>query len=242
MIVSGTALLFVVFMLLWAGQTSQRVYEQGANALTLRGVLRTNVSPEEAEKLATRLRAEVPGLQVELVSEEMGRAMLALQEPWIAEMPDFEVTPLPIILEMHHPHLLTRSHEVAAFAEKLDKDPAVDFVAYNETAHDRLVKLATETDRVGNHLMRAALLGMTLVGMALCAGLMARYTLLARAAVWLLSWGLAVLFYRWWESGAISGGEWSRIDQASYWTVGLWSAVLMAVGAVINYFTTRIVR
>lgn len=239
-ILCGSALIFVAFIALWLRQVSTQVYTQGVNALAIRAVLRTDTDAVEAEKLAQRLRLDTPDLTIDVINEAMGRSLLALQEPWIAEMPDFEVTPLPPLLEFHHPQLLTNPVAISEFVEKLKSLPEVDFVAYNETAHDRLAKLADSTSSIQKHSVYWLLAAIIVAG--LCAEIAftaitpARSFLglfLRQVVIWIISWVLAALSFRYWESGALATGEWNRLTSGTYFLVGACTFLTMLAGEAI---------
>ncbi len=237
----------MALVLLWVGQASNRVYSQGADALAIRAVLRANVSELDAEKLAGRIRDKVPDIKIELINEAMGRSLLALQEPWIAQMPDFEVTPLPILLEMRHPDLLMKPLEVGKFVEGLKQEPEVDFVAYNETAHDRLVKLAGGTAAIESHILKWVLAMLSVAAFAaqfaFCrlresrslagAGIFA-------AVTWIGGLALGAVAYRIWEGGALATGDWHRVSFANYAAVGVSALVIIALASILSATVARV--
>ena len=114
-VLCGAALILVALIILWLRQVANHVYQNGAEAITIRAVLRTNAETESIEKLVTHLRNSIPDAQVETIDDAMGRSLLALQEPWIADMPDFEITPLPTLIEKftvnRSPHVDKKSRE-----------------------------------------------------------------------------------------------------------------------------------
>ncbi len=239
-------LLFVALTVLWLGQTSQRVSQQGAEALTIRAVLRADTDDVTAELLAVEIRGHVPEVTIEVINEAMGRSLLALQEPWIAEMPDFEVTPLPILLEIQHPKLLTNPEEVARFVEDLEKNPAVDFVAYNETAHNRLSKYASASRQIEKHAVRWMLAAIALVALAAlfaCSRLAGKLSfmgeVISAVTVWITAWGAAWFTYRQWESTAITSGDWQRIDLKTHIIVGTFALLLIMAARVLNMAVFR---
>lgn len=237
---TAAALLFLTLLTLWLSQSSRHVYKQGANALVIRAVLRADTDSVTAENLAERVRQTIPEADIEVINEAMGRSLLALQEPWIAQMPDFDVTPLPILLEIRHPNLLTQPAEVAGFVKELETVPEVDFVAYNETAHDKLVKLATGTGAIEKHAVRWMLAAIIIAGFASqigCSLLPSKrpteIVLLKAVAVWLASWAVAWVFFRGWESTAVDAGEWQRLGTSLHFTVGICAgAVIIASGFI----------
>lgn len=245
----GAGLIFIALVVLWLRQTSTSVYTQGADALTIRAVLRMDVDTQKAEEFSARLRAKLPDAEIEIITEAAGRSLLALQEPWIAEMPDFEVTPLPALIEIKHPELLTNPAAVVTFIEQLRNEPEVDFVAYNETAHGRLSKLAESTSQLQNHTARWLLAALALAGLMaqICFTIItpARSLMgifLRQTAIWLISWALAVAMFRLWESGAVATGDWVRLGTMSYLGVGLASLFIVLLAEIINAFSAWILR
>jgi cell division protein FtsX len=213
-----SALLFVSFVVLWLGQASRSVFTEGADSLAIRAVLRADVNNVGAELLAQRIREKVPDVKLEVITETIGRSLLALQEPWIAQMPDFEVTPLPVLIEIRHPLLLTNPAAVQKFVEELGQEPEVDFVAYNETAHNRLVKLAGAVGGLKGHTSRWMLSALALAGMAVMVILFAplvsgSWSRLAGAVAvsWVVAWVLAWLVFRYWESTVVTPQQWSYL-------------------------------
>jgi len=238
-----TALLvFVALVVLWLGQTSTRVYTRGADALVIRAVLRMNTDPVATENLAGRIRQKVPDIELEIINESMGRSLLALQEPWIAQMPDFEVTPLPTLIEMRHPALLTHPEQITQFVKELGDEPEVDFVAYNETAHDQLTKLAAAAGTIQGHTIKWILAALALTGfMAQIAfsalarprslpGIVIRHAVCGIAAS-----VIGIMLFRLWENGAVATGDWERVTSGKYFVVGICVLAIMGVSA-----TTRL--
>jgi len=241
-----TALIFAALVILWLRQTSTHVTTQGADALVIRAVLRTDMDAVQTEQLAERIRALVPDIDMEIINDAKGRSLLALQEPWIAEMPDFEVTPLPTLIEMRHPDLLTHPQAVAQFVEKLKKEPGVDFVAYNEMAHDKLVKLATATGAIQRQTVRWLLVALALAGLAAHVGfsrLISAQTLLGlflrQMTLGITAWVGAVLVFKLWEKGAVATGTWDQLSSWPYFTVGISTLLLMLLGEVLGLLTLR---
>lgn len=238
LIVAAAVLLFIALVVSWLGQASSHIYTQGANALVIRAVLRMDADAVATEELAQLVRREIPDAEIEIIDEAMGRSLMALQEPWIAEMPDFEVTPLPTLVEIRHPRLLTAPAQVTKLIERLNDAPPVDFVAYNETAHDRLVKLAQSTEQIENHVLRWVLLALAVGGFALAAGIFCfapNHSMLAAATtiaiIWLAAWAGGWLIYRGWETTAISTGTWQRLEPATHIKMGIAALVILIIAA-----------
>lgn len=204
--VGAAALGLVGLIFFWMSDAAMQISAQGADNLTIRAVLRADVDGTGAEILAGRIRQQIPSGELEVITETQGRALLALQEPWIAQMPDFEVTPLPNLVEIQHPDLLTNPARVQQFVKELQEEPEVDFVAYNEAAHNRLLKLASSIDGVRKHSLRWVWGGLMLAGGALflflgwhLPGGSYAADALAAAAVWLVAAILAAAVFQMWE-------------------------------------------
>lgn len=217
--VGATALGVLGLLFLWISQAATQVSRQGAENLTIRAVLRADVDGAGAEIVAGRIRQQVPQADLEVITETMGRALMALQEPWIAQMPDFEVTPLPNLVEIHHPDLLTNPARVQQFVKDLQEQPEVDFVAYNEAAHNRLLKLAGSIDGVRSHSFRW-ICGALLVAGGVLFGFLAQrlpgYSFaadaVASAAVWLAAAVAAGILFRIWEGPMAAVQEFPRLE------------------------------
>ncbi len=241
-----TCLFFISLVALWLGQTSGKVYRDGAEALTIRAVLRTDTDDVAAELLAADIRNKVPDVSIEVINEAMGRSLLPLQEPWIAEMPDFAVTPLPKLLEITHPQLLTNPVAVTQFVKELGENPAVDFVAYNETAHDRLTKFATASGQIEKHALQWLLSALTIVAFAatfacavLAGNLSPIRTLIYIAGVWLPACATGWMIYRQWESIAISSGDWQRLPMTTHLTLGGIALAILIAARALTFTTSR---
>ena len=175
----------------------------------------------------------------------MGRSLLALQEPWIAQMPDFEVTPLPILLEMRHPELLTKPLEVSQFVDALNQEPEVDFVAYNETAHDRLVKLASGTAAIENHTLTWVLGMLSLAAFAAqfaFSRLRDNWSIIGAVIFAGITWIgiiLGAAAYRIWEGRALATGDWHRITPTNYATVAISALIIIALASTLSNLLAR---
>lgn len=181
-VVAGAGLLIGGLMVMAVSFAGETIAREGARAMVIRAVLKADVDPVQANELAERIRLQVPDVELEVITETMGRALMALQEPWVARMPDFEVTPLPVLIELHHPELLTNTAQVQQFVRQLDNEREVDFVAYNETAHTRLVALAGSINHLRSHGAGWVLILLSVAGFA-------TVVLFASRAAMVVSWG-----------------------------------------------------
>lgn len=214
--------LVVICMLLtlWVRQTADNIFSNRSDELVIRAVLKPNATEETANALFQRLSKETPGLRGEVIGPAAGRALLSLQEPWIAQLPDVEIDPLPILIEMHHPQLIVAPDEVEAFNEKLRTDPLVEFVAFNQTGHTRLVELLNNSRGLVYHVTNWLLPILVLLAAAVQAlgnlGLSGKrypYTagISALTSV-LIAWALAALFMNLWHGSAARFGMFSRLE------------------------------
>lgn len=242
-VLCGAGLIFIALITLWLRQTTNHVYANGASAITIRAVLRTNAEPDAIDAFTMRLRAKIPDAEIDVIDEAQGRSLLALQEPWIADMPDFEIAPLPTLIEIKHPQLLTNPLSVAAFVTELKGEPLVDFVAYNETAHDKMVKLAEATGSIQGHTVRWILIALVIAGIStqIAFGIItpAKSLLgifLRHVGIWVASWMLGVLLFRLWEGSAVESGDWQRLTSSAYFAVGIAALGTMLVGEAVNTF------
>jgi hypothetical protein len=104
-----------------------------------RVALRQDVSEESARKLAQRLRERTPGLEVTVIGEAEARTLLALQEPWMKELPEVQVGRLPVLIEVRHPARYDAPSRVRAFNEELAALPEADFIEFNSIGFEGMV-------------------------------------------------------------------------------------------------------
>ncbi|MCX7719532.1 MAG: hypothetical protein N2111_14175 [Candidatus Sumerlaeaceae bacterium] len=161
-----------VFVALSISSTVQSALQDRAFDAPATIVLRESVTESDAQALANRLRTQTPGLRADVIGQVAARALLGLQEPWMQRLPDLELAPLPILIEVRHPRLLEKGFDVPAFLRELESLPETDFVAFNTTGLDRFVEFADAARAYGRGLARglAALgtLGALLLTLFLC--------------------------------------------------------------------------
>lgn len=237
--IGAAALIFAVLVVLWLGQASRGIFENGASAVTIRAVLRADVDNAGATELARRLRDRLPDAHIEVITERMGRSLMALQEPWIAQMPDFEVTPLPILVEIQHPELLTKPSAVTDLVDDLKNEPDVDFVAYNETAHNRLVNVAGSALALQQHTLSWLLWALGIAGFITAVSLLhysisrtIPYTFALAALCWGCGWAIAWPLFHSWEKAAVKLESWELLPgnttSSAIWISAL--IILLAAG------------
>lgn len=148
----------LVLTLLFVRNGAMRLYEGRAGDLVTRAVMKPTISDEQAHALAERLRAGTSGLVVTTIGHTEARALLALQEPWMRELPDIEIGTLPVMLEIRHPELLTAPTKVLAFNESLERETEVEFVMFNSLGYENLVRFGKNVKSYSSFLCAAAAL------------------------------------------------------------------------------------
>jgi hypothetical protein len=142
-IIVASLAMAAVLLVLWTRSIALYAYQTRGSDLAARAVLKPGVSEDQARRLADKLSAAVQGLSVNIISPAEGRALLALQEPWMSELPEIQVGRLPVVLEIRHPKLLTSAAETLDFNTKLEQYPEVDFVMFNSLGYEELVRFGT---------------------------------------------------------------------------------------------------
>lgn len=215
-----TAVVFTCLLLsLWVRQTADYIFTNRSDELVIRAVLKPNATEESAKQLFERLSAETPGLRGEVVGPAAGRALLSLQEPWIAQLPEVEIDPLPILIEIRHPQLIVAPQEIEIFNEKLGRDPLVEFVAFNQSGHDRLINLLNSSKGLVYYVTTWLL--PLLAFIPACAQAMAnigiskrRYPYTAALSAFLtgiIGWATAATILSFWQAGALKYGMFSPL-------------------------------
>ncbi len=246
-VAAGVGLLIGSLMVIAVSFAGETIAEAGARAMVIRAVLNADVDPVQANELAERIREQVPDVEMEVITETMGRALMALQEPWVARMPDFEVTPLPVLIELHHPELLTNTAQVQQFVRQLDSEREVDFVAYNETAHTRLVALTGSINHLRKHAARWVLILLSVAGFALVALFAARKAMeaswgglfLVSFAAWFVALMVTWPMFRLWERPLIRDEDFVALPASMILQAGSVSLVIVLVATVCGGLLSR---
>jgi hypothetical protein len=158
--------LFMAFMLLWGRNGALNILDKRSADIVTRAVLRTEVSDVQAQALAQSLRGETPGLAVQVLERGQARSLLALQEPWMKELPEIEIGALPAILEIRHPQSLSSPTALTSFNDRLAKMPQVEFLMFNATGYEHFVHFARSL-RAYLRLFGVSILGAALLGFVL---------------------------------------------------------------------------
>ncbi|MCX7624592.1 MAG: hypothetical protein N2Z21_00020 [Candidatus Sumerlaeaceae bacterium] len=116
-------------------------------------VLREEIAEDRAKQLAEKLQREVPGLEATLIGRREARSMLALQEPWLRQLPEMLVGELPMVVEFRHPAIFVAPRELDSFIAYVQSQPEVDFVVFNSLGHDEVVEAIGTARRHANALL-----------------------------------------------------------------------------------------
>jgi len=136
---AGALCVAIVLTAMWASQGLESAIRGRAADVVTRIALKPNVSEESARRLATRLREGTRGLEVTVIGEADARTLLALQEPWMKDLPEVQVGRLPVLLEVRHPARYDSPGRVRAFNSELEALPEADFVEFNSIGYEGMV-------------------------------------------------------------------------------------------------------
>jgi hypothetical protein len=138
-LVFASAVVFVVVVLaLLERQRFESAVASWGREMPIIAVLREHVTDAQAQALAERLRKQSPALEAAVISRREARSLLALQEPWLKQLPEMLVGELPLIVELRHPGLFTAAREIDTFLDSLRSQPEVEFVIFNNVGHERV--------------------------------------------------------------------------------------------------------
>lgn len=123
----------------WVKQGVLAEMNRRSAGLAVHAVLRAPVKEEQARELAADLEVGTPGLQARVISEPEARGLLALQEPWMQNLPEVELPRLPLLVEILHPAPLDRPGTLPTYNRELELRPEVEFVVFNDAGYESLV-------------------------------------------------------------------------------------------------------
>lgn len=186
-IVPAAALVYCVVVLAFAERRGfETAVVDWGRRMPIIAVLQEEVAEEQAKQLANRIQGDVAGLDATLVGRREARSMLALQEPWLRQLPEMLVGELPMIIEFRHPALFVAPRELDSFIAYVQSQPEVDFVVFNSLGHDEVVEVLSTARRHAN----ALLVAVCAVSVALL--LMVEHHLVRRRKKFLLSQAVVV--------------------------------------------------
>ncbi len=116
-------------------------------------VLREDVGDAQANAFAQKLQKEVKGVQCSVIGRREARSLLALQEPWLQQLPETLIGDLPLVIELRHPALFRSAQEFDAFLGYLQSQREVEFVIFNSVGQDQVFDALSNVRRHMNVLM-----------------------------------------------------------------------------------------
>lgn len=135
--VAGGLLLAVILMALWMHSAVESVARGREQELATRVVLKPIVSEGQARLFADRLKASFPDLDITVIGPAEARALLALQEPWMKELPEVQVASLPTTLEIRDPKAFAQPERLLKLHGELRSAQETDFVIFNDYLFER---------------------------------------------------------------------------------------------------------
>jgi hypothetical protein len=136
-VVAGGLLFSIVLLALWLHSAVESIARGREQELATRVVLKPIVGESQAQAFAERLESQHPGLDVAVIGPPEARALLALQEPWMKNLPEVEVASLPTTLEIRDPEAFSNPQRLMKLHEELRAAPETDFIVFNDFLFDR---------------------------------------------------------------------------------------------------------
>lgn len=136
--------LLMALAMLWVSSAVHPLLQQNGEKFATHAVMAAGVSEGQAITVAERMQGMLPGLRVHVIGEAEARGLLALQEPWVRNMPEMELARLPLMVEFRHPQLLDRPELQAEIQQALEAMPEVDFSIFNDTGFENLLSFSRE--------------------------------------------------------------------------------------------------
>lgn len=128
--------LFVALLIFWARGGIEAVIRDRLSDIVTLAVLRPEVDDVRARSLAARVEKETPGVKASAMGSAEARELMAIQEPWMKNLPDIEIPVLPAIIEMRHPDLIMLPSGLEKFHDELSRMPETDYLIFNEQGHE----------------------------------------------------------------------------------------------------------
>lgn len=197
--IAGALVFALALLLTWERRALEDAVVAWGRQMPIVAVLRDEVGESRANALAAELARKVPALECTVVGRREARSLLALQEPWLARLPEVAVGELPIVLEIRHPALFRAPRQVEAFVSSLQAMREVDFVIFNSHGHDRVILALAAVRRHVNGLLGAALAvaGMLFIFLHFQVRRLRRHADVARALATGVGMGLSAVGLGW---------------------------------------------
>ena len=143
----------LLLLIIWSRRAFEDAVIAWGRQMPVIAVLGDDVSEADAQSLAEQLRREIPALECVVISRQEARSILALQEPWMKQLPDVMAGELPLTLEIRHPALFHSPGELDEFLASLRTRKGIDFVIFNSLGHEKVVEALTVVRRHANVLV-----------------------------------------------------------------------------------------
>ena len=115
-------------------------------ALVMQAVVKAGVSDEGAEGIASRISHLRTGVAARSISEAEARGLLALQEPWMKDLPSIEIGRLPGLIEVRAGDVALTVAEFRALRDEIAAEPEIQFVIFNDVGLEDLVAFTSNAD------------------------------------------------------------------------------------------------
>lgn len=140
-------LIHLMFVTDWLSRGVQQLAQRRAGAaLVMHGVVRAGIKEEAAALLASKCEQQGTGISARVIGEAEARGMLALQESWMSELPNVEISRLPTLLEVRIAANGIHSATVRAFRDWLSRQSEIEFVEFNDTGLEDLLSFTTNVE------------------------------------------------------------------------------------------------
>lgn len=209
-------------------------------------VMAAGVSEGQAISTAEHLQALLPGLQAHVIGEAEARGLLALQEPWVRNLPEMELSRLPLMIELRHPKLLEEPNLQDRIEEALAESPDVEFSIFNTTGFENMLEFSGEVNwyrfwlirLIGGGILLLLFLYAIRLGVAAVSapfpGLVGR-VLIASVLGSVLAFVSVALLNR----GTVGHFEMPVLGMARQLVLGSWCAAILLVGSLVPRLTRR---
>jgi hypothetical protein len=175
------ALLHVLLLSQWiASGVDALVTGRYASVLVMHAMLRGNVSDDAAAGVASRIQNTAPGVKARVIGQAEARGMLAKQEPWMLNLPNVEISRVPVLIEVRLDPILEPA-EVRRMKDTIASEPEVDIVIFNDNGLDDLVTFSRNVQWY-THAMGRWISGLLFLTIVICGWQTAGY----------LRWGTAL--------------------------------------------------
>ncbi len=205
---------------------------QWGRQMPILAVLRDEIDDAAARRLADQLTSEVVGIECTMIDRRQATSLLALQEPWMRQLPDMLVCDLPTLREIRKPALFHSSQQLDEFLAMLQSQREVDFVIFNAVGHERVVDALILTRRHADTLLICGSSGILLLFFGYHYHLIrrrGRWGMARLAAVDGLAWAVGVLL----AAGLLTVVSWIGLREPANVRIFFLCLAALASGMVV---------